>query len=107
MTDAAKLPGMKEKEFIENAVCSQCKKRVMEANPMMFYRLTLETWIPDHNAMQRQIGLGMHLGGHHQIASAFGPNEDMAKQMSEVRIPVCMDCMSSSRIPLVMFEGIE
>lgn len=83
------LPGLKERDL---APCSACGKR---HEAPVFYRVTVEQYGMVLAAVQRQIGLGMMMGGNAAIASALGPDEDMAKQISKSTVTLCLDCAMS------------
>lgn len=58
----------------------------------LFWRVTVERFGIDMQAVQRQHGLGMMLGNG-AIAAIMGPDEDLAKPMMEPKtITVCEDC---------------
>lgn len=46
------------------------------------------------DALQRQQGLGMMLGGHGDLAMVMGPDEDMAEAITDVEITLCEECAS-------------
>ena len=82
---------MKEKELRENAICTRCGLKIGAAGPL-FWSGTVECHIMDIQAMQRQQGLAMFLGGNGLLASVMGPNEDMTKLLRTRRIVVCGNC---------------
>lgn len=87
------LPSLKESDL---APCAACGKA--HEDPI-FYRVTVETYAMDLGAIRRQIGLGMMMGGNAAIASAFSPNEDMAKQLDKSSVMLCLDC--ASQVPVL------
>lgn len=76
--DVDKLPGLKERDLTP---CAVCGKPLTHDRSIAFYRVTIERFVLDPNAISRQVGLGVHLRSY-ALASIMGPNEDMAKQMS-------------------------
>jgi len=73
--------------------CANCGKGVMHAGNPIFYRVKVETFGVDCNAVQRQAGLEMMLGGHAGLANVMGPDDDMASLVCEnIRI-FCSSCM--------------
>lgn len=84
---------MKERELRQHAECDVCHRKIGEARVPLFWRVTAERFGLDLNAMRRQTGLAMMLGGHVGLASVMGPDEDMAKPvMDKVTLTVCEDC---------------
>lgn len=87
---------MKEIELRRHATCSMCRKKFGECGSPLFYRITLERFGIRLNAVRRQIGLEMMLGGHVAIAQAMGPDEDMAVPvMEKLVLVVCESCSTS------------
>ena len=84
---------MKEKELRSHAMCSLCKKKVLESGLPFFYRLRIERFGVDVNAVKRQTGLTMMLGGHAGLALAMGTDEEMAiPLMDALVLVVCVTC---------------
>ncbi len=69
-----KSRAMKQTDFTP---CARCGKGVMHTGLPLFYRVTIERMGSDGQAVQRQHGLEMMLGGHAKIANVMGPNDDM------------------------------
>lgn len=65
---------MKQTDFTP---CVRCGKGVMHTGVPLFYRVTVERMGVDAQAVQRQAGLEMMLGGHAKIAHVMGENADM------------------------------
>lgn len=87
---------MKEKELRENSKCSFCGKGVATAG-ILFWRIKIERFGLDLQALQRQQGLGMMLGGHGGLAMVMGPDEDMAQSLIDpVTLIVCQACEMKS-----------
>jgi len=83
---------MKEKELREIAKCEICGKPFGHTNLPMFFRIQIERWGLNIDAVTRQQGLTMVLGGSAKLAMVMGPNEDMAEKMFSKEITVCMEC---------------
>jgi hypothetical protein len=84
---------MKERELRAHATCSICKKKIGHSGVPLFYRLTVEQFGVKLDAVRRQAGLEMMLGGHVAIAQAMGPDEDMAMPvMEKLVLVVCEPC---------------
>ena len=85
---------MKERELRAHAICSMCRKKILERGVPLFYRLTLERFGVRLDAVRRQAGLEMMLGGQVAIAQAMGPDEDMALPMMEKKVLVICEACS-------------
>lgn len=97
----AKAHPMKEQELREHAVCSLCKRRIGEAGVPIFYRLQIDTFGLDLNALQRQQGLTMQLGGNAALAAAMGPDQEMAHPVGDTAtLTVCQQCAIDARYPV-------
>lgn len=73
--DIRNLPGLKAREITKTITGTS----VAEQGPV-FYRVTVEQFVLDAKAIQRQHGLEQMLGSP-AIAAAMGPDEDFAKLM--------------------------
>ena len=93
------MPNMKQADL---KPCSKCGEGVMHTGNPMFYRVTVDSLIVDPRAVQRQHGLEMMLGGNAAIAHAMGPQEDMAKQIDSNELILCMDCMLSANVAMLL-----
>lgn len=92
---------MKEQELREHAVCSLCDHPIGTAGVPIFYRLKIDTFALDLNALQRQQGLTMQLGGHAVLAAVMGPDQDMAQPIGETStLTVCQHCAINARYPV-------
>lgn len=80
---------MKRRDFTP---CLRCGKGVMHAGAPVFYRVRIEQFVIDPAAVNRTAGLEMMLGGNVAIAMAMGPDEDLAKRLSETTGLLCLDC---------------
>ncbi len=96
-----KATPMRERELREHAVCSLCNRRIGEAGVPIFYRLQIDTFGLDLNALQRQQGLTMQLGGEAALAAVMGPDEAMANPVGDtVTLTVCHQCAIDARYPV-------
>lgn len=87
---------MKEDELRKYATCGLCQRKIGHASFPTFYRVTLERFIIDPCAIQRQQGLTMMLGGSARLASVMGQDEDMAVPvMDKESFTVCEDCSTN------------
>ena len=91
---------MKADELRENAVCKVCGKKFGESGLPLFWRVTVQRYFVDMEAVNRQTGLEMMLGNV-AIADVMGPNEDMAKPvMDAVTVTVCERCANKCELCL-------
>lgn len=87
---------MNEDELRKYAVCGLCQKNIGAASFPTFYRVTLERFMLDPGAIQRQAGLTMMLGGSARLAAVMGTEEEMAVPiMDRESFTVCEDCSTS------------
>lgn len=84
---------MKEKELRAHAKCSICHKGLLSTGLPLFYRLKVERFGLDMNALQQQQGLAMFFGGYAMLAQIMGADRDMAHPVMEpVTLTVCEAC---------------
>ena len=83
---------MKEKELRENSTCNICGKKIGHTGIPLFWRVTIQRYGLKLDAIQRQTGLAMMLGGNGILAQVMGTDEDMAEKMSEKKITICESC---------------
>ena len=90
---------MNEKELREKAKCGICEMKILKSGLPLFYRVSIQRWGVDANAMERQMGLEMFFGGRNPsphavaIAQVMGADEDMATELTEKKeITVCESC---------------
>ena len=74
------------------AECVLCEKKLGQTGSPLFWRIKLEQHGLKLDALQRQQGLGMMLGGHGKLAEIMGPNDDMTQIVSERTVTVCQPC---------------
>ena len=86
---------MKEKELREIAKCAFCGKKFGESRLPLFWRVRVQRYGLKVDAIQRQQGLTMLLGGHAQLAQVMGTDADMAEKISENEITVCESCCTA------------
>ena len=84
---------MKEKELRESSTCGICGENIGAGQAITFFRVTIERYMMDLSAIQRQSGLAMMFGGRGDLARIMGPDEDMAKPIHDpIRMTVCESC---------------
>ena|SRR3990167_324871 len=87
---------MKEEELRKYAVCGLCQQKIGASSFPTFYRVTLERFMLDPGAIQRQTGLTMMLGGSARLAQVMGTDEEMTHSvMDKESFAVCEDCSTS------------
>lgn len=94
--------GLKRRDI---APCLRCGKGVMHDGAVVFYRVRIETFGADLGAIRRAAGLEMILGGRVGLAIAMGPDEDLAKRLSDRTGLLCLDCAMA--MPLAALIGEE
>lgn len=93
---------MKEKELRKVAECEICHKKIGSTGLPLFWRVRIRRFGVLVDAVKRQAGLEMMMDGHVAIAQIMGPNEDMAKQISEIEITVCEKCACDKALPVAV-----
>lgn len=84
---------MRENELRQHAKCSNCGKGIGHTGLPLFWTLKVERHGIDLNAVRRQDGLAMMLGGHSVLANVMGADEEMTKPMMDpVEITLCEHC---------------
>ena len=84
---------MKEGELRKHSTCSLCKQKIGKSGLPLFYRLTIERFGVKMDAVERQTGLAMMLGGNGFLAGVMGPDEDMAMPlMDKLTLVICELC---------------
>ena len=97
---------MKEKELREHAECDICHQKIGKSGLPLFWTVKFQRWGFDHQAITRQSGLAMFLGGHSEIARVMGQDEDMANPIGEEqKITVCETC-AGKEMPSVYILGL-
>lgn len=92
---------MKERELREHAVCNLCGKKIGESGLPLFWTAQIQRHGLKLDALRRQTGLEMMLGGHVALAQIMGPDEDMTQLMSSDEITVCETCALERALPLM------
>jgi hypothetical protein len=91
---------VKEKELRDHAVCSICGKKIGHANIPLFWTVEIKRYGIKLEAVNRQQGLTMMLGGSAQLAAVMGPNEEMAECIHKVTLTVCEKCAVEESLPV-------
>lgn len=86
---------MKQDELRRFAVCSLCGQRIGHTGLPLFWRVTVERFGVDLQAIRRQDDLAA-LIGNTAIAAVMGPNEDLAQPLAgPVVLSVCEACCTA------------
>lgn len=98
----ADRPGLKRKDIDK---CKLCERGVA-AGGIVFYKVKLEQFGLDHGAIMAQHGLELQLGGHAALAQVMGPDNDLARSLSdEFNVCICGECMGRALAPLLIVLG--
>ena len=92
---------MKEEELRKVANCSFCGNGIGKEGPI-FWRVRIEQYGLKIDALRRQQGLGMMLGGHGALAMVMGADEDMAEIIESSEITVCQKCAITETYPVMV-----
>lgn len=99
---------MKEKELRAHGTCSLCRMKIGECGLPFFYRLTVERFGVNLNAVKRQSGLAMMMGGNALLAQVMGPNEEMTMPlMDPLILVVCERCSMERELPVAALAEQE
>lgn len=95
---------MKEQELRKIANCAICGKPFGHTGLPLFWRVTIERFGINTQAIQRQDGLAAMLGSSY-LASIMGTDEDIAASiLGPVKITVCENCALE---PIVIAALVE
>jgi hypothetical protein len=90
---------MKEAELRQHTTCSLCSKPIGQTRLPLFWKVTVERFGIDMQAVQRQHGLGLMIGA--PLAAVMGPDETMAKPVMDPKVlTVCETCACARRMPV-------
>ncbi len=92
-------PGLKRREITP---CACCGKGLAKGGPIL-YRLQLERFVLNPQAIQHAAGLEMMIGP--ALASIMGPDADLAAHLDTDAMLVCGDCIL--RMPQLLRESDE
>lgn len=91
---------MKETELRQHATCTMCNKKVGATGLPLFWRVTIDRFGIDLQAVRRQDGLGAYIGNA-AIARVMGPDLDMAKPvMDTIVATICEHCACDRSLPI-------
>ena len=96
---------MREKELRKRAVCAACDKAIGHAGVPIFWTICIERHGVKADAVTRQQGLAMMLGGNAALAAVMGPDEEMTMPLIDpVTVTICEPC---SLEPLCIAQLVE
>ncbi len=96
---------MKEAELRKHTTCSLCKKPIGHTKLPLFWRVTVERFGIDVQAVQRQHGLTLMIGA--PLAAVMGPDETMARPLMEPKVlTVCETCACERDLPIAAFPEV-
>lgn len=89
---------MKAAELRKHVTCALCERPIGHSGMPLFWRVRVERFGVDLQAVRRQDGLGAFLGSN-ALASVMGPDEDLAAPVMEpVLLTVCEPCALEQRV---------
>jgi hypothetical protein len=92
---------MRESELRQHAKCGLCGKSIGHTGLPMFWVVTIERYGLRRDALMRQAGLTMQLGGNAVLAGVMGPDEEMTMDlMDPVKVTVCEFCATERSLPV-------
>ena len=83
---------MREDELRNHSTCSKCKKPIGHTGLPLFWTADIKRHGLKRDALQRQQGLTMLLGGSAALAHIMGPDEEMTNVVMSEKITLCEDC---------------
>jgi hypothetical protein len=72
--------------------CVSCGLGIGHDQQIAFFRAHIEHMVLDLNAISRQVGLELMLHGNAALAFHMGPQDDIAKCVSECSGLICQEC---------------
>lgn len=93
---------MKREEFTP---CLRCRRPVGQANAILFYRVTLERMIFDHQAIQQTSGLELILHSP-KLADVFAPDNELAKPLDKPEQFLLCDSCAMKSYPVSALEEL-
>lgn len=94
---------MKEVELRKHSTCNLCGQKIGHTGLPLFWRVTIDRFGLQRDAIMRQDGLTAMLGGNALLAMHMGTNEDLAKPaMEPVTLTVCESCAIERGVPVAV-----
>lgn len=84
----------KDMRLSEMRECIGCGEGVMKNGKYLhWYAIEVGQFVPDHQAINRAVGLETFFQGNVALARAMGVDEVIGRSIEEpLRVPVCFDC---------------
>ena len=79
--------------------CIDCGEGLSHNRDMVFFELKVTQHILDMNVIRREHGLEEMMGGNVALARAFSTDEDISKELEEVRMLICTECFYKTDVP--------
>lgn len=97
---------LKERELRAAVTCAACGRKLGATGTPLFWRLRIERFGLNAQALRRQHGLGLQIGG--ALAQIMGPDEDLAiPVMSPVEVTVCEPCGTDQVIVAMLVSSVK
>ena len=84
---------MKEAELRKMVECKVCNQKIGQKATPILWKVQAERHGLDGNALQRQQGLTMMMGGSAMLAQVMGADEDMTQVLHEETCMICDECI--------------
>ena len=98
------IDGLKQRDL---EPCILCDKGVMHAGDPVVYRISIQQFVFNVRAIQRQHGLEMSMGDAAPLAQIMGPNDDLAKATGKPLTGLlCAPCAMTATTPLQVWSAI-
>lgn len=98
---------MKANELRTHTTCDLCRNKIMHSGLPLFWKVSVERFGIDFNAIKRADGLTAMLGNA-ILADAMGPNEDVAQCLMEaVALTLCEPCAMNNGLMLAAMSKAE
>lgn len=99
---------MKEKELRKYTLCANCHTDICSSGLPLFWRVKIERFGIDMNAVRRQDGLTAFLGGQSLLAQVVGPDEEMTQDMLKpVTVAICDACAMKPDLCLAVLAFLK
>ena len=96
---------MKEKDLRKYATCSMCGNKIGATRVPIFWRVKIERHGVKLDAVERQQGLTMMLGGHAGLAMVMGSDEEMTMPLIENHVlSICENCATQDTCIALLAE---
>jgi hypothetical protein len=87
--------------------CANCGKGVMHSGLPLAWKLKVERVGINAQAIQREHGLEMMMGGNVALARVFSPERDFGTLLSSKSLILCEPCVMSALPPQLMMSMLS